>query len=94
MYVCMYVDCSSDCDNKLTFCLRELGATGREISSQSCLYGSFRTMVVGGDNLEFIAGQNFDGGVPNPVKFTGSLWKVPLKFTTFNVMNSIVTLFV
>ena len=73
---CICVGCSSDCDNKLTFCLRELGSTGQEISGQTCLYGSFRTTVVGGDNLEFTAGRTFDGEVPNPVEFTGSRWKV------------------
>ena len=72
--------CVSICDNIFIFCFREAGrrdtnTTGDDGSN--CPYGRSITEVIqNNDNLTFTVGENFPGGVPNPVVAVGQMWPV------------------
>ena len=70
------------CDNSFSFCFRE--ANGREDtdseddSKNNCTYGQNTTDLIqrNSDSLTFTVGEDFPGGVPNPVIATGQRWPV------------------
>lgn len=64
-------NCFGECSNAFLFCVRE---GGHPRNLQDCPLGSWWTSRVGGDLLSFVAGQNIDNGVPNPIVVTGESW--------------------
>ena len=73
------LDCSNPCDNRFIFCLREFGRTDIDLRTQSCLYGRERTeQYNNNDSLTFTVGEDFPGGVSNPLVFSGTSWPVSL----------------
>lgn len=59
-------ECKNQCDNMFEFCLRN---SSTKEPDEPCIYGSYTTGVVGGDDLVFSMGQDIDEGVPNPLLF-------------------------
>ena len=64
------------CDNSFSFCFRE--ADSEDDSKNNCSYGQSTTELIqqNSDNLTFTVGEEFPGGVPNPVIATGQRWPV------------------
>ena len=74
-------NCRHPCDNRFIFCLREFGRNDSNLSSQSCPYGRNATdHYNNNDNLTFTIGEDFPGGVPNPVVFSGTNWPVSMTY--------------
>ena len=69
--------CSDPCDNRFIFCLREFGRNDSNLGSQGCPYGREVTgHYDNNDDLTFTVGEEFPGGVLNPVIFSGTNWPV------------------
>ena len=72
-------NCTDPCDNIFIFCLREFqrSRTDYNVEMQRCPYGWQMTEYYSDtDNLTFTVGEDFPGGVPNPVVFSGVSWPV------------------
>ena len=66
-----------ECDNKFNFCLRNSG-TARDDNVGNCPLGSYSTGEIGDDSFSF-GSTSVASGVPNPMVFTGSVWRVSIK---------------
>ena len=63
-----------ECDNRFNFCLRNSG-TARDDNAGNCPLGSYSTGEIGDDSFNF-GSTSIANGVPNPMTFTGSVWRV------------------
>ena len=72
---------TSPCNNHFTFCLRPshypttIPAGAIDVRAE-CPLGSYATSNITGDDLTFTVGEDLNGGVPNPLIFTGIRWPV------------------
>lgn len=70
---------TSPCNNHFTFCLRPshypttIPAGAIDVRAE-CPLGSYATSNITGDDLTFTVGEDLNGGVPNPLIFTGIRW--------------------
>ena len=81
-----------ECDMSFKFCMRPPG-TDHDDDAGNCDWGRYTTGEVSTNDDRFYFNTPIDGGVPNPMTFSGSVWSVSQDSIYYSQVCVLPTLF-